>query len=823
MKSLVKAPTSPAVSKREQNNRKLARIAADEGIVLLKNNGVLPLKNKEVSLFGGGARRTITGGTGSGAMHERYSVSIEEGLLAAGFDIDSKGWLDKYDRFFEETYSQWHDAIEELVQGITHPMAALQLKKQHEFQYPTGMEIMEDDLAETTAQTAIYVIARQSGEADDRKLAKGDYYLDDVELDNLTKLVNHYQNVIVVINSGSSINLSFMDSLEISGLIFYSQAGEEGGNAFADVVSGKVSPSGKLTNTWAKKYADYPSAGYFSTESDPLQQDYVEGIYVGYRYFDSFEVEPQYAFGFGLTYSDFEIEQNEIVQDEESIRQKLTVKNCGTTKAKEVIQTYVTVPFSIEGTEQQRLVAFAKTKELQSGEEQELELVFQLKALTQYNEQQAAYELLAGDYIVRTGNSSRDTAAVGYLQVAETVTTEVCTNINPLIREFRMLVPPIRSAEKNMHLPIVNVEVQKDPIVHEYKELPVYTDTTISNIIEVMPLEDLATLVVGGGITGDRIVNVLGASGSTTSKLYEKYGIPNIILSDGPAGLNVTPELVQLPSGEVKSTHLYEQYNFGAFRDFMMQRIGNPEDGQMHYQYATAWPASVLLAQTWNLTLLEEVGYAAGEEMEEFGVTIWLAPGMNIQRNPLGGRSFEYYSEDPFLSGMMAAAITNGVQQHEGKGMSVKHFCANNSEVLRDKSSSNMNERTLREIYLKGFEIALAQSNPRTVMASYNKVNGIYNTNNHDLLVKVLRNEWSYEGLVMSDWESLHEEKGDILKAHQAQCDLVTPGTPQQVHDLIAGIETGQVDIRDLKRSAARILGLITQNTALRFEPIEIK
>lgn len=823
MKSLVKAPTSSAVSQREQNNRKLARIAAAEGIVLLKNDGVLPLKNKKVSLFGGGARRTITGGTGSGAMHERFSVSIEEGLLAAGFDIDSKDWLDKYDRFFDETYSQWHDAIEELVQGIAHPMAALRLKKQHEFQYPTGMEILEDDLAETTARTAIYVIARQAGEADDRKLAKGDYYLDDVELDNLTKLVGHYQDVIVVINSGGSIDLSFMDSLEISGLIFCSQAGEEGGNAFADVVSGKVSPSGKLTNTWAKKYADYPSAGHFSTESDPLQQDYIESIYVGYRYFDSFEVEPQYAFGFGLTYSDFEVEQKGIVQDGESIRQILTVKNVGTTKAKEVIQTYVTVPFSVEGTEQQRLVAFAKTQKLHPDEEQELELVFQLRALTQYNEQKAAYELLAGDYIVRSGNSSRDTAAFGCLRAAETVVTEVCTNINPLTREFAMLVPPVRSAENTKHLPIVNVEIQKDPVVHEYKEMPVYTDKAIGDMIEELPVEDLTTLVIGGGVTGDRIVNVIGASGSTTSGLYEKYGIPNIILSDGPAGLNITPELVQLPSGEVKSTQLYEQYNFGAFRDFMMQRIGKPEDGQVHYQYATAWPASVLLAQTWNTALLEEVGFATGEEMEEFGVTIWLAPGMNIQRNPLGGRSFEYYSEDPFLSGMMAAAITNGVQQHEGKGMSVKHFCANNSEVLRDRSSSNMSERTLREIYLKGFEIALALSNPLTVMASYNKVNGVYSTNNHDLLVKVLRNEWGYDGLVMSDWESIHEEKGDILKAHQAQCDLVTPGTPQQVQDLIAGIGTGQVDIQDLKRSAARILGLIAKNTALRFERIAIK
>lgn len=261
------------------------------------------------------------------------------------------------------------------------------------------------------------------------------------------------------------------------------------------------------------------------------------------------------------------------------------------------------------------------------------------------------------------------------------------------------------------------------------------------------------------------------------------------------AGLNPTSQIVEMPDGGVKAARVpenleaYRRYLFGFAKIALTSQMADPEEGIVHYQYATAWPCSQLLAQSFDTELLEEIGDAVGREMEEYGVTVWLAPGMNIHRNPLCGRTFEYYSEDPLVSGKMAAAVVRGVQSHKGKGMSAKHFAANNCELERNSSSSNVNERALREIYLRGFEIAVKESKPMTVMASYNMVNGVYATNSYDLLVKVLRNEWGFEGLVMSDWYSLKADRedclkavtSDITKAHQVQCDLVMPGRPDQI------------------------------------------
>jgi len=321
----------------------------------------------------------------------------------------------------------------------------------------------------------------------------------------------------------------------------------------------------------------------------------------------------------------------------------------------------------------------------------------------------------------------------------------------------------------------------------------------------------------------------MGASGSTTARLYESCGIPNVVLSDGPAGLNLTTHVVEMPDGSLKPANVpevvetYKRYSFGISKYAMQRQLVNPADGMVHYQYATAWPCSQLLAQTFDTALMEEIGDAIGAEMDAYGVTVWLAPGMNIHRNPLCGRTFEYYSEDPLLSGKLAGAITRGVQKHPGKGVSVKHFAANSCELERNASSSNMTERTLREIYLRGFEIAVKEAQPATVMAAYNMINGVYCTNSHDLLVRILRSEWGFDGLVMSDWDAMkaipgdcmHAATGDVLKAHAAQCDLVCPGRRDQIEALIKGMEEGLVDEADVRRSAARILRLIRQNSIL--------
>ena len=566
------------------------------------------------------------------------------------------------------------------------------------------------------------------------------------------------------------------------------------------------------------KYRDVPSAGIFADEGgDPTVQDYREGIYVGYRYFDSFGIKPRFRFGFGLSYTAFDIHASSVRQKGENLEIKAAVKNTGSVSGKEVLQVYATVPFGKDGNEYQRLVGFLKTRELSSGEKEDCLISVPLKRLAVYQEEISSYVLPSGTYILRIGNESGNTQPIACFTLAEDVTTEACTKICPLSTELKEMVPPVRETEDQSGIPEIDIDtacIEKK--VHGYDALPVYPDDSVREKIESMSLHDLAAITVGNTLFGrDPYVCAVGASGSTNSGLLDSCGIPNIVLSDGPAGLNLTAKIVETADGEIKSTAMYPQYDFGFFGKMLRSRLGKPEDGTMHYQYATALPCSTVMAQTWNTDLLREIGTGVGAEMEKFGVTVWLAPGMNIHRNPLCGRVFEYYSEDPYLSGTMAAALTEGVQSHPGKFVSLKHFCANNSEAKRDHSSSNMSEKTLREIYLKGFETAVEKCMPGTIMASYNKINGTYSTNNHDTLVKVLRNEWGFSGVVMSDWNatSKKSDTADILRAASCGCDLTMPGEDGQIEDLMKGIEEGSVTVADVKRCAGRVLALIRRNT----------
>lgn len=816
MKKIVLATTNKEVSKREIANGNLSRQIAQEGIVLLKNNGMLPLENKKIALYGSGARRTISGGSGSGATHARHYVSIEEGLLNSGFQIATKSWLDRYDEHYDTTYANWKNGIEEKVVGMYDLFKILGVVFQDKFVYPTGIAIEDADI-DDSVDNAIYVIARQAGEGVDRYDRPADYQLDELEKANLAKVCEHYKNVLVVINVGGFIDLSYIQSLNVNAIMYYSQAGMNGGDAFADIVCGKVSPSGKLTATWAKNLADFPSTATFSHNGDPLEQDYVEGIYVGYRYFDSFNVEPMYCFGYGLSYTSFDM-SSMIAINGEKVTVTTAVTNVGNYCGKQVAQVYVTVPQSKAGAEYQRLVAFAKTKMLKQYATDKLKMSFNLRDLAIYDEARASWVLQQGDYVVRVGDSSRNTSVIGVLEVTKETVCEVCTNVCKGAKQITELVAPNRAKENLRNVPryIVDCGTIKTK-VNKYPELPVSTDKRIANYLSKLSNHDIATLLLGGDTSGERLVNVMGASGSSTMGLYEKYGIPNVVLSDGPAGLNVTPKVVEV-GDELKTTEPYPQYDYGFFSQVMRKRIASETDGVCHYQYATAFPAGVVRAQTWNIPLMEQLGDALGVEMEELGVTIWLAPGLNITRNTLCGRTFEYCSEDPVLSGEIAAAVTLGVQKHTGKGVSLKHFACNNCEDKRDHSSSNVSERALREIYLKGFERAVKKSNPATVMASYNKINGTYSTNNYDLLVKVLRNEWGFKNAVISDWDSVLQGKALVPEATKAQCDLIMPGHANQVEELAAAIDNGIVSRADAERCAERVIKLIEMNTILPFK-----
>ncbi len=818
---------SPEPTELEQRNRALSRRAAAEGIVLLKNDGVLPLTDKRVALYGAGARMTVKGGTGSGAVRERYSVNIETGLKDAGYEIATQSWLDRFDRYYADTYEAYRQEMEEKVAGIASFSQILRMIPP--FQHPTGIPITAEDISGSACDTAIYVLARQAGEGNDRYDRPGDYYLDEVEWENLRAAAKSYRDLVVVVNVGGLIDLSFLDELSVSALVYVSQGGEEGGHALADVLSGKVNFSGKLADSWPVRFEDIPSSTTYShLGGDPHEQEYTEGIYVGYRFFDSFGVKPRFPFGYGLSYTAFALSVLDVRLTEDLVQVQAEAVNMGTRSGREVLQLYASVPFGAQGAEYQRLAAFGKTGELAPSQREELTLSVPLRWLACYDEGRAAWVLRAGKYILRLGNSSANTVPAAVLTLARDAVVEQCVNVCPPQHEIRELLPPVRTAEDLPDVPILDItDHLPDMLTHSYQQ----PEEEIAAPVSAMTARQLCRLVVGGGTSAEHLqVTALGASGTTTPELYEELGIPNIILSDGPAGLNLTGRTVELPDGSLKAAlvpenlEAYRRYLFGFSRTMLTKKMAAPKEGIEHYRYATAWPCSQLLAQSFDPALLEQVGDAVGAEMDAFGVTVWLAPGMNIHRNPLCGRTFEYYSEDPLLSGKLAAAIVRGVQSHPGKGMSVKHFAANNCELQRNQSSSNLTERALRELYLRGFEIAVRESRPRTVMAAYNKINGVYCTNNYDLLVKVLRCEWGFEGLVMSDWDAMKAApgdctkplSGDIQKAHAAQCDLVMPGRPDQVEALLQGVGAGTVSERDLRRSAARVLKLIRENTAFK-------
>ncbi|HRX58188.1 MAG TPA: glycoside hydrolase family 3 C-terminal domain-containing protein [Eubacteriales bacterium] len=811
MKSIIRATTMAAVSQRELAHAAIARRAAAEGIVLLKNeNSVLPLKPGPVALYGAGARRTLKGGVGSGEVRERTCVSIEQGLENAGFVIKTKRWLDDYDRQLAQKKADWKADIERQIRwkGITATFRAVST---HPFRIPTGRLIDESDLRMPGVDTAIYVIARQAGEGKDRKLEPGDFYLDETERANLQTLVRSYQKTIVVLNAGGMIDLGFLEEIHgIGALVYFGQGGQQGGSAFADVVCGAVGPSGKLTDTWGVRYEDYPASNVYGASRDHAA--YPEGIFVGYRYFDAFGVEPRYPFGFGLSYAEFSIETVRAAVNGSLVDVTVAVKNTGAAYAgKEVVQVYLSAPDGALIREPKSLAAFEKTQTLQPGERQEVTLAFDLADFAVYDAGSARWLLEGGTYFVWVGNSSRSVRLAAVLELDERVVTRRVSNICSPNTPVEEITPPQRKrADVPAGVPRLTVcaakfakkeqPLQKEPI-----------DRPVETLLDALSDREMILLVVGGGLVGWRYNLAPGAAGATTSKLVRK-GIPNICMADGPAGLHLFPEMVITKNGGQKYLKMPESYDFGVLRKLKRLFVGTEKGGVVHYQYATAWPVETMLAQSWNTVLLEEVGAAVGKEMLEFGVTLWLAPGMNIHRNPLCGRNFEYYSEDPVLTGGMAAALTRGVQRWPGVGVTIKHFVCNHQENDRMQVSSDLSERALREIYLKGFEIAVRQSSPMALMTSYNRVNGVYTANSYDLCTAALRTEWGFRGVVMTDWSSTGDNNGGHALCIPAGNDLIMPGNKRARKEILKALRGGQITREQLRACARRVLTLTLQS-----------
>ena len=796
----------------ELRNRTLARKAAAEGFVLLKNDGALPLTSKKVALYGMGARKTVKGGLGSGSVEERCSVTIEEGLKNAGYEITTRRWLDDYDREYEQTYAAYHDLVEEKVAGLTNPMEIIPLAHRFVYRYPSGRAITPQDVSESDADTAIYVLMRQAGEGNDRKLEKGDYYITDIEKGNLLFLTENYRHVILIVNVGGLIDFAFLDEIPgIDAVVLFVQGGEEGGNALADVLSGKVNFSGRLTDTIPLHYEDIPFGDQFSYLNGDLDHEYYhEGIYVGYRYFDSFHKAVRFPFGFGLSYTNFDIKGQSAKIDGSMVTLAALVKNTGTMAGKEVVQLYVSAPQMGQAKEYQRLVTFEKTANLGPGESQLLTLSFDVKDAASYEEDKSAWVLEAGDYVLRLGRSSRDTEVTAVLRVQEGIVTEQLKPCCVPTDSLEAFIPAVTQEQVPSNVPhlVLDASAIKTRTVCYHTPEIAETDEE-KEFLDKLSAEEMAWLLQGGEAqqVPKGALDIHGAAGKTATALLEQ-GLGNVIFSDGPAGVNIVNRVQALPDGGFAPADVPERYKWGILAKVMAQRFASIP-GKIVYRYATAWPVELLLAQTWNKELLREIGEAVGDEMTAFGITVWLAPGMNIHRNPLGGRTFEYYSEDPLLSGEMAAELTKGVQSRKGCYTCIKHFCCNNTEDNRNGISSNVSERALREIYLKGFEIAIRKAKPGTLMTSYNQLNHVYTGNNRELVKDILRCEWGYQGVVMTDWNACNEKAARPELCAPAGNDLIMLGGQYDREHILTALRDGRLTADDVRRCAARVLHLI--------------
>ena len=819
MKLLTKASYSPDVTDRERENLQVAYQAACEGMVLLKNDGALPFQTKKVALYGPGASMTIKGGTGSGEVNERHSVTILEGLENRGFEITTRGWIADFEKGYADAEEAYKTEKKKRVNFLK--LGSIMNMLFDNFRAPVGRAITEEDVVSSDTDSCIYVLSRQAGEGGDRRAEKGDMFLTDEEIEAISFCAEHYANFLLVINCGSSIDMSFAENIPgINAILYFCQLGTEGGNAFADVLSGKVSPSGKLSDTWAKQYSDLPFANEYSYLNGNLEDEYYkEGIFVGYRYFDSFGVEPAYPFGFGLSYTDFAIRSAGVSADGSCITVKASVTNTGDTySGKEVVQLYVSSPNGKLHKEYQSLAAYTKTEVLMPGANQIVDLHFDLKALASYRQEDATYVLESGEYILRLGNSSRNTMVIGSLTVKEEILVSRHQNICPAVKCVEELISEDYSFDAVAdNLPHIEIDASAiETVVYEYETPEVCQDSRVQTFLNTLSLEEMVDIVVGIGMFGGETrFNLPGSVGNTTSKFWDR-GLANVALCDGPAGLRIQKRSTVDKKGKVKPVDLALSI-FEAFPGFVKNMMtGNPEKDTVLYQYTTAFPVANALAQTWNAELMHEIGTAVYREMKEYGCTFWLAPAINIHRNPLCGRNFEYFSEDPRLSGSMAAAITRGIQQEEGFYVTVKHFACNNQEDNRNAVSSNLTERALREIYLRGFEICVREGGAKGIMTSYNKINGVYASNCHDICTKALRNEWGFDGVVMTDWFSTNKGQANNALAMQAGNDLIMPGGGSFKKEILKGVKSGQISEEDVRRCCGNVVKAILNSATQR-------
>ncbi|MCM1536712.1 MAG: glycoside hydrolase family 3 C-terminal domain-containing protein [Clostridium sp.] len=800
-----------------QQHAKYFRENGAECTVLLKKDGHFPLGSAgKIAVYGSGARHTLKGGTGSGEVNMPF-VTVEEGLKNAGFRITSYEWLESYDRLLEKAEEEFFADIKK--EARQKRMMAVQMAmgrsmKEPEYELPLNGE----------GDTAVYVLSRVSGEGSDRKPVPGDILLTETEIRDILACNERYENFILALNTGGMVDLSPVAN--VKNILLLSQLGAETGNILADILLGQSNPSGKLTATWYA-WKDHPQIGEFGGKDDTA---YKEGVYVGYRYFDTLGIEPLFPFGYGLSWTEFSIKQADFTLDGERVTVMVDITNTGKYPGKQVIQLYVSVPEGRLNQPYQMLVGFTKTAMLQPGETQRVSVSYAISDLASYDAETENYILEAGNYIYRIGADSRHTIVAGIVCNDREI---VCGHFAKLFGEpgFDDFVPERNAQAKAAPDNVKTLRLSADAVS---VRKPYIRTTEIDEAVSRMTEDQLIKMNLGafnpkGGIQsiiGNAAFTVAGAAGQTFMQ-GESFGIPSVVMADGTGGLRISKEYVRDAEGNAHAIGVALPESqlklMPRIIVWFMKSLGyHPKKTDtVLSQPTTAIPIGTAVAQSFSADFAEGCGNIVAVEMTQYGVHLWLAPSMNIQRDVRCGRNFEYYSEDPVVSGEIAAAVIRGIQKHPGCGATMKHFACNNQELNRTQNNSQVSERALRDIYLKGFAIAVRKSHPMAVMTSYNLMNGIHTAEHRGLIEGYLREEAGFNGIVMSDWviADYATEKGcrwpiaTAAGAVMAGGNLFMPGSPYDYKGVAEALKNGKVTKKQLMLNAYETVDVIKRLT----------
>lgn len=758
-----------------------------EGIVMLKNeNNALPLDtDKEVAVFGRIQFHYYKSGTGSGGMvNVTKVVNILDGLIDNGVKVNEK---------LLDTYRKWDKENPfDLGEGWGgEPWSQKEMP-------------LDEGLVKETAkscETAIVIIGRTAGEEQDNRLEAGSYLLSDDEIAMLTVVREHFKKVVLLLNVGNIIDMTDINRIAPDSVLYVWQGGMTGGKGTADVLTGNVSPSGKLPDTIAYKASDYPSDANFGREKN--RDIYAEDIYVGYRYFETFAKEKVlYPFGFGLSYTEFEIKTEKAEITEGAVKLFVSVKNIGSYKGKEVIEVYCEAPQGKLGKAARVLCGFEKTRELVPQDEQVVEIAVDISKLASYDDSgvtgnKSCYVLEAGEYKFYVGSDVRSAEYACSFEQGENFVTERLTQALAPVESFERIKPVCEGGAFSIGreaVPLSKIDESARRLEKLPKEIAYTGDkgiklwdvkngkNTMDEFIAQLSDYDLSCIIRGEGMGSPRVTAGTASAFGGVSENLNGFGIPAGCCSDGPSGMRLDcgTKAFSLPNG-------------------------------------------TMIASSFNKELTRELFTLMGLEMAANKVDCLLGPGMNIHRHPLNGRNFEYFSEDPFLTGKMAAAELKGMA---GAGVTgtIKHFCANNRETNRHFIDSVVSERAIREIYLKGFEIAVKEGGASSVMTTYGRVNGLWTAGNFDLNTVILREEWGFKGFTMTDWwaninvRGKEPDKTDLAAMARAQNDvyMVCPDGEKNDDNTLAALENGGIERCELQRNAANICGFLLHTNALK-------